>query len=143
MKRIPIYLLVIVMLLSVMAVADSPDPIVVQWYLLYDFSVYPEFSSIYEGSYDFVIGVYSFLADGTIMELSVGVDDGEGTPEYSPIGKWEKQGNKYKYSMAGLGQNNDAVIKDDVLLLKLTDNNGIYMTLRKMIPFNFYQDYVR
>ena len=132
-------LLIFALLLPALALADDLDPIVGHWYFLYDSNVSPELAPNF-GDYDFIILVYSFLADGTILQAEIDVKDKSGTPFSSAAGKWEKDGYNYSFSIIGFGSGK-AFIENDCLLLE-TQTPNIYLRVRKLAPFDAYSDYV-
>ena len=140
MKKLITVILILTLILPAAASADDPDPIVGNWYFLYDKSKCPELSSTFNGL-DLAISVYWFTENGIIYSSEVSVLGEKGTTGYSPVGKWEKDDSGYHYSIIGIGESN-LILENDEMLLNLPTNPTFYMRIRRMLPFNPYQDYV-
>ena len=98
MKKLIATILILALLLPAAVLAE--DPIVGQWYCLFDFEKNSELASLAPG-YARVIDVYFFASDGTISCLEGSVmADGSITANFTPAGKWSKDGNKYSFVTA-------------------------------------------
>ena len=140
MKKLITFTLILALLLPATVLAEERDPIVGNWYILFDGNIYPEIKSAV-GNMDSDLSVYYFNADGSIMLLDNPITDGSSDPTFAACGKWEIINDAYKYSIIGLGTGN-ILLSGDELLVELSEY-GIYMVMRKIIPFNPYEDYVR
>ena len=140
MKRF-LCLLFVLVLFPVVSFGDDPDPIVGCWYMYYDKAFTPEMESAFPGV-DKMICVYVFSENGTINLTGTQVIGADGTPEYSVGGKWEKSGSSYMVSLIGYGKCK-TLVDNDCLMLEIESAPGYYMVLKKMYPFDPYNDYVR
>ena len=146
MKKLITVVLILAMLLPIMSVAEEPEEIVGCYYLLYDKNLSPEFASTF-GNSDIMLSTYIFDADGTVSICGVLITDHSGTPEYGAAGKWTKEktrtksGFRYVVSILGLGSGT-ARIEDDCLLFNISESPSVYVRLRKMVPFDPYNDYI-
>lgn len=138
MKKLITVTLILALLLPAAALAEDPDPIVGAWYLYFDSNVMPEF--VQNFGYDFVVCVYLFMKDGTILTTETDILNGSSQPMFGAAGKWSKEAKDYKYSIVGLGEGK-LFIDDERINLQLNATNT-YMQLRKLYPFNPYQDYL-
>ena len=138
MKRFFAFVLVL-LFLPLFALADEPDPIVGTWYMYFDVTFTPEMASSMSG-YDRIISVYTFLSDQSVVCVEHNSKDNTGEPAFGSVGKWEKSGNEYNYSLIGLGEGK-AYIKDERLYLGMYENT-VYFGLHKLIPINPYKDYI-
>lgn len=135
MKRL--IAIIMIMALLVPAAALAGEPIVGTWYMLFDKSVTPEIADLFQG-YDLIVAAYSFMENGTVILTENDILNGNSEPHTGGSGKWEKKQTNYSYSIIGLGSG-EAYVKDDMIYLEA--QNGVYLKLRRMIPFNPYQDY--
>ena len=138
MKKLIAITLILALILPAVALAEDPDPIVGAWYLYFDSNVTPEFVANF--NYDFIVGVYLFMKDGTILSTETDIKDGSSQPLFGAAGKWSKESKDYKYSIIGLGEGT-AYVADERIGLQLSGTTT-YMELRKLYPFNPYQDYL-
>lgn len=144
MKKLITLFLILALAVPAAAMAADRDPIVGCWYMLFDAHENPEMSS-YIPEADKSLSIYDFLESGTIMLLDLSEKDGYGTPTYSAVGKWSREGGSYNYSIVGFGEG-DAYIKDNSLFLHMPASFSpisFYMKIRKLEFFNPYADYVR
>ena len=138
MKKLLAFILILVLLLPAAAWAET-DPIVGQWYYMFDFEQYSELSSAFPG-YNNIVNIYSFTKDAIINCLEGHVTtDGTISSTYTPVGKWEKKDGKYTYSIVGVGQD-ILIVENDELFLKMP--SGLYMKCRRLVTFDPYADYV-
>lgn len=137
MKKFMIALILLTLSLS-FALAEDPDSVVGTYYLFYDKSATPEMATSF-GAYDRMIAVYSFLSDGSIVCLEHDVLDGSGTPFFGSAGKWEPNGQNYKYNIIGFGSG-ELKLYDDYVMIQINETTT-YMKLRKLIPMDPYHDY--
>ena len=140
MKKLLCFLLIVSLFVPSAVMADAPDPIVGCWYLYYDKAATPEMESAFPG-FDKVICVYVFSDNGIINVTGASISGSSGTPEYSPAGKWVKDGDTYRISLIGYSENALSYCENDSILLNINDSN-FYMKLKKLYNFNPYQDYV-
>ena len=133
-------LLLVLLFVPLVSFADDRDPIVGCWYMYYDKSVTPEMESAFPG-YDQLICIYIFNESGVVNVTGASVVGTVGTPEYTPAGKWSKDGDHYKISLIGYAENAISYCENDCILLNINDSN-YYMKLKKLYNFNPYQDYV-
>lgn len=140
MKKLLILFLFLSLLCS-SAVASDRDPIVGEWYMLVDGDLYPEFVVNF-GDYTKLIIVYSFLADGSIMITENDISAETNNVYYTSSGKWEKKLSGYNYSIFGIGPGELKLDGDTLLLSSKTGNVTVSTRLRRMIPFDPYNDYV-
>lgn len=141
MKKLLCFLLIVSLFVPSAVIADDPDPIVGCWYLYYDKSITPEMESAFPG-YDKLICIYIFSDSGVINLTGASIVGSVGTPEYTPGGKWVKDGDHYKISLIGFAENAASYCENDCILLSIEGTNGICMKLKKLYNFNPYQDYV-
>ena len=144
MKKLITVILILALLLPAAASAasaDDPDPIIGNWYFLYDKSAYPELASTF-GDVDIALSVYWFTDSGTIMSTELTATGTDGNTSFTPTGRWSKSGDKYNYSIVGIGEG-VALLEGETVLLSLPSNEGYYMIMRHMIPFNPYKDYAK
>ena len=139
MKKLITVILIMAMLLP--AAAMAADPIIGNWYFLYDKSEYPEIASMF-GNADVSFSVYRFMESGTIMSTELSVTGDTGTADYVAAGRWVKEDYGYKYSIIGIGEGK-ALVEGDNMFFATQGMEGVYMLLRRMVPFNPYSDYVR
>ena len=131
--------LILILALTVPAAALAyDDQIVKAWYFYYDKNVTPEMAASF-GEYDNMLTIYFFMEDGTITSVNCNVQNKTGETSYLAAGKWEKDGDNYKYSIIGVGQGR-CFIENDDLLLQLKDS--LYMRLRSLTFYSPYEDYV-
>lgn len=119
--------------------ANGQDPIIGAWYMFYDKAVTPEMATSF-GDYERIIAIYTFLDDGSIATLEQDVLNGSGEPQYVSAGKWEKNGQNYKYSIIGFGSGILRVYYDYILLQ--INESTYYMKLHKLMPMDPYHDYI-
>ena len=140
MKRLLTIILILVLILPATTIAEK-DPVVGSWYLLFDKSEYPEMASTF-GDADVAFSIYWFTENGTIMSTELSVIGDNGTANYVTAGRWVKEDSGYKYSIIGFGEDK-AVVEGDNMFLSIPDTEGLYMMMRRMVPFNPYKDYIR
>lgn len=138
MKKLIALFLILSLALPVTVLAENREPIIGAWYMFFDSDITPEIAANFQWR-DKIITVYDFTEDGVIMCLEVDIKEGQGTPLFSVAGKWSKSGDKYDYSLIGLGQG-QSYVKDGLLYLGITDGN-VYLKLRHMDYFDPYSDY--
>ena len=138
MKKLITIILILALLLPASALADR-DKIVGSWYVLNDYTEYPELASTSNGC-DIIIMIYTFFEDGTIMCTENDIVGKTGNVQSSPTGKWEKTGDTYKYSMIGFGEGIIKFEEENSILLSFLDQG--YFRMHKMICLNPYKDYV-
>lgn len=134
-------LLIVLLLLSSSAVAADRDEIIGNWYMYVDGELYPEFVANFAPCNE-VFCLYSFRSDGTITLLELDLQGNTGTPVFSTVGKWEKNGLGYSYSIIGLGSGNVKLQNDELLVSIQTAYVSGYMRLYKITAFNPYSDYI-
>ena len=137
MKKLITIIMILAFLLPAAAMAEE-DPIVGAWYLYFDSNVSPEFKQNFGN--DFIVSVYLFMKDGTILMTETDILDGSSQPMFGSAGKWSKETKDYKYSIVGLGEGK-LFLEDERMNLQLNGTTS-YMQFRKMYPFNPYQDYI-
>lgn len=137
MKRAFCILLVALVLIPCFSFAA--ESIVGSWYFLFDKSAYPEFAGTY-GNIDYLISIYTFLEDGSILCSNLSFSGTDITPLCSSVGKWEKNLFNYNYSILGLGSGT-ASVDGDTLLMKI-DQYGFSMKFPRLVPFDFYSGYI-
>ena len=140
MKKLIAIILIIALAMPAIAATADIDPIVGSWYMYVDATIYPELSDIFMNQ-DYYFILFNFLEDGTILANEIVTKDKTGTPTSYAAGKWEKSGNKYKYSIIGLGQS-EIIIENDNLLMRGNDETALYMRLFPLVKFNPYNDYI-
>ena len=141
MKKLIAIILIIALVMPALAAAEDRDPIVGSWYMLYDKELYPEMSANFSNC-DWIIMVFSFLEDGTVICTENDITNNAGIPTSGTAGKWEKGNPLYKYSIVGLGQG-DAYVENGCIYLHIGDENQeAYFRMRKMEPMNPYADYI-
>ena len=138
MKKVFALLLALALLFAVSSLADNTDPIVGSWYMLFDSTLSPEMAPNFQ-NYDYIICVYSFMSDGTILLTENDIKDNVGTFNTAVCGKWEKKGSNYEYNIIGFGSGK-AKVESDLIYLQISENN-IYIEFKKMVPFDFYSGY--
>ena len=121
MKKLAALFLILVMLVSAASLAEDRDPIIGAWYVFYDMDVTPEMKANFPGN-NKIFSIYDFTEDGTIMLLELDEQNGTGTPTFAATGKWSKEGNKYNYSIIGMGES-DMYIKNNCLYLNYHNMN--------------------
>lgn len=139
MKKLLALILIVVLAVPASALAADQDPIVGSWYMYYEKSLSPEFADLFQNS-DFVVCVYIFTEDGSIVCTESDITGKSGNPIISAAGKWSNENGEYSYSIVGLGTGK-ALIDEESILVQL-QNSNLYMKFRKLIPFDFYADYV-
>ena len=137
MKKLITIILILAMLLPAVVLADDLDPIVGCWYMYADKNIIPEFMSFYADA-DSELSVYYFLENGSVMLLDNIVTNGTGTPTFTPLGKWEKSGQDYKFSLLQLGEGTLRVSGDEMYLP--AQGSNMFMIMRRIICFNPYKD---
>ena len=140
MKKLITVILILALILPAAAIAEN-DPVVGNWYFLFDASDYPELASMFD-NVDIAFSVYWFTESGTIMSTELSVTEGTGTTNFVSAGRWSKENTGYKYSIIGLGEGK-GILEGDNLFLSIQNAEGVYMMMRRMVPFNPYNDYVR
>ena len=135
-------LLLVLLFVPIVAFSDDLDPIVGCWYMYYDKAKTPEMESLFE-NYDKLISIYIFNESGVVYIAGASIAGTEGTPEYTPAGKWEKTGDSYRVSLIGFVENALSYCEDDSLLISPDESTGAYMRFKKLYYFNPYQDIVR
>lgn len=141
MRKMFCLLLIVCLLIPSAVFADDTDPIIGCWYAYYDKAIAPEMESAYPDA-DRYYSVYLFHENGLVYCGGAKIAGTTGTPEYGSCGKWSKADYQYNVGVIGLGEGN-AYIDGDSLFVEITDSNGYYMRLRKLLPFNPYQDFVK
>ena len=141
MKRLIAIILVFVIVIPASVISEEQDQIVGMWYLYADMKKYPELSASYE-DIDSELLIYYFLQSGTIMALMLNTKEGQGVPQYSVTGKWEKGNDSYSLSIIG-GGTGKAYIKGNEMIAQILGGEGSYALLREMEEFNPYQDIYR
>jgi len=140
MKKILSLILAVLLLIPAAAPAEDPDPIVGLWYVLGDKYIYPELMDGI-GDYDTYLSVYYFNSDGTVSLLDSAVKDGKGTPEFTTAGKWFFKDNQYSYRIIGIGEGTMKYDQEKDLLKVYAEGTNMYMSVRRIVPFNPYKDY--
>ena len=140
MKRFLLLFLAVALLLAGSAAADREE-IVGDWYMYVDGELYPEFIPNF-APYDELFLLYSFRSDGIITLLELDLQDNTGTPVFSTVGKWEKSGLLYSYSIIGIGSGDAKLSNGDLLIGLQNTTVPYYMRLHKITAFNPYSDYV-
>ena len=138
MKKLIALFLILAMLVPAAGMAEDRDPIIGAWYFFIDMDITPELATNFQGS-DKVFAIYEKTKEGIVLGLGLSELNGQGTPEHTGVGKWSKDGDKYKYSIIGIGEN-EAYVIDNALYLKIAD--GLKMKIRRMEYFNPYTDYI-
>ena len=138
MKKLITIILAVALILPTAALAEKLDKIIGSWYMLSDRTVVPETTF---GPQPLIIGVYSFMEDGSILITQCSIDGNDGNAVFAVGGQWEKQKSDYHFKLQGYGEGK-AYIKDNFLFIQMAGTN-IYMKLRKMEPFNPSKDYVK
>lgn len=142
MRKLIAVIAILILLIPGIVLAESVDPIVGCWYMLFDRAVTPEMSANFGGN-DRIIGVYTFEEDGTISMSETTVAGGIGNSSYSAVGKWSAENGEYRYSIVGLGEG-DAYIEGDGLYLSLEQalKTKVHLRIRRMVPYDPYSDYI-
>lgn len=140
MKKLFVFILALCLAVPFCTFAETQDPIVGSWYMLFDKNITPEMAPNFN-DLDLIIMAYSFMSDGTIFLSENDIKDKVGDYASAVSGKWEKNGSSYTYSITGFGSGNVFVESDSIYLQ--TGVNGLYLKLRKMIPYDPYADYSR
>lgn len=140
MKKLLIVFLIVSLIVPTVSFAVDPsDPIIGNWYIMFDKFASPELAPNFSEN-DLIFLVYSFFNDGTILQSEIDIKDKIGTPFSGAAGKWEKSGNGYSCSIIGLGSVN-ALIENGELLLHMPNSN-FYLRFRKLVPLDAYNDYI-
>ena len=116
MKRF-VCILFVILFLPVVALADSPDPIVGCWYMYYDKSVAPEMETAFPDA-DIAVTLYFFNESGIIYAINSQASGAYGSAEYASSGKWVKNDYGYTVSIIGFGECT-SYLQDDSLLLQI------------------------
>jgi hypothetical protein len=141
MKKL-ITIILILALVPVIALADERDPIVGSWYMYVDISITPELAGAFNNS-DMLLLILKMNDGGTISSITFALNGSEDNYDYSPAGKWEKDGDSYSLSIVGIGKTK-AVIQDGDLIFDAKGLTGynIGMKLHKLKEFDPYSDYI-
>ena len=131
-------LLLVLLLVPFSTFADDPDPIVGAWYIMLDYTEYPQTADTENKNYMFYMMI--FEENGTISGVS-----GESlktTGLYasgSAIGTWSNDNGKYTFNMIGVGSN-AAEFDGDRLLVQMTTN--VWYSMQRMNKGNWYSDLI-
>ena len=137
MKKLLTLILILALALPALALAD-PDPIVGGWYIMFDYTEYPDPSQV-DGK-EYFIYVMFFEEDGTISGVSgESLLNGGLTANGSAIGSWTNNGSSYTLNMIGIGSN-QAEFSGDRLLVQMTEN--VWYSMQKMNWGSWYTDLV-
>ena len=140
MKKILVLIVAIsVVFCSSVGFAEK-DPVVGVWYMLFDFTEYPELKEMSEG-HDFVFSALFFLDNGVIVELDNPVDGNDFADEIKTTGHWEKTDDGYSFRLLGYGEGTFSVDGDN-LLFSIPETE-FAMRLRRAEIFNPYKDYLK
>lgn len=139
MKKLTAIILLLALLLP--AAALAADPIVGCWYFHADLKKNPEMKATY-GECDSISDLYFFDESGVISGLEAIIMDGKSTPTFVGAGKWEKNLFGYNVSIVGFGQTTMTVNGDEALLKIPNASVNVSLRLRRLIPFDMYNDYV-
>ena len=138
MKKLIVFALIIVMAVPACALAEEHETIIGPWYMYANFEKYPEINTTSE-EVDSELLILYFLPSRTIMALSLDINNGKGTPQYTVAGRWANNNGIYSLSFIGSGTG-EAYIKDGELFAQLFGQQTSYVLLRKITDFNPYED---
>ena len=136
MKKFVVFILILALILPAASLAADRDPILGSGYLIFDATLYPELKAEFD-NYDLIIMVYSFMEDGTVIQTENDIKEGTSNQNCRTVGKWEKDGDKYTYSIVGLGTG-DLTMDNEKYYLKIRENH--FMIFRRMVEYNPYTD---
>jgi len=137
MKRLITIVLILSLVVPAAALAEDPDPIVGCWYMCLDAKDTSQ-DFIDEG-YLYSSMIVVFTPGGQILCQNTDFKESSGTAaDVSYVGKWNKKDDKYIASIIAVGEN-EALFSDDILAICLF-NSKQYIVLRRMTPFNIYND---
>ena len=140
MKRLITIILILALTLPAAAVAEEQDQIVGTWYMYCNVPGSPMESSYPD--LDSSLILFTFEKSGNVFYIELDYKGTIVTPNDRVIaGKWEKDGSNYKVSIIAGGVS-DAFIKDGMLHAAVF-NSELYMVLRKLEPFDFYNEMYR
>ena len=143
MRKLLVLILAVALILPASVLADERDPIVGSWYLYADITLYPEMAFAYPGK-DYLVDLYNFMPDGTVMALGLEQAGKEGTTSFKLSGRWEKSDDHYIFMIMGTGETT-VYVKDDLMYFNTLVVGGAdaYMILHRAIPMNPYKDFVK
>lgn len=138
MKKLITITLILAMLMSAAALAETPDPIVGAWYLMLDYSNAPQTGETKDMKYSVLVMI--FEEDGTLSCLSGDSTKTNGlTGQGAAVGTWQKNGGAYTVNIIGSGSNR-AELKDGRLLVEIMQYT--WYSMRPLECGSWYSDIV-
>jgi len=138
MKNLFCVLLIVALILPSACFADDPDPITGAWYIMLDYSEYPQSPETNGKNYMFYILV--FEESGTISGMSAESTVTTGLfGSASAVGTWSNVNGKYTVNLIGVGSNS-AEFDNDRLLVQMTPN--VWYSMQRMNKGDWYSDLV-
>lgn len=138
MKKMLTIVLILTLAVPAAALADDQDPIVGCWYMCIAAKDLP--GGIVDEEYIYSPMIFVFTPGGQILVQETDFTESSGTAgTVSNAGKWEKtEDGKYITSVIAIGEN-EAMLDSDILAACVL-NSSTYVLLRRMIPFDIYNE---
>lgn len=131
-------LLAVLVLLPFAVIAEEADPIIGTWYIMLDYTEYPQTAETNGKNY--MLYILVFEESGTISGVSAESTNTTGLyGSASAVGTWSNDNGKYTVNLIGVGSNS-AEFDNDRLLVQMTPN--VWYSMQRMNKGNWYTDLI-